>query len=226
VKPSDGVHIIRNFPIEINRRAALRHLGYKSGSKIDDRIKTIIDQSLERAKQLAEPAGIYLIDIIVEHSADEVKLGCGIVIRSKPVSRLMRFCTKAVIFTVTVGPAAEAEAAQIMDDKPAEAVILDSAAGEAAEGAVEYLHKTIQMHSHRANLHLTPRFSPGYADWPLEAQRDIFACLRPERIGITLTETCMMIPRKSVSGIIGLGPLPGIRTGASPCKQCAKTLKS
>ena len=223
MKPSDSAHIIRNFPIEINRRAALRHLGYRPSSRMDSRIKNLFDEAIERAKQLAQPAGIYLIDPVTELSADSIKLGCGIVIKSKPVARLMRGCVKTVIFAATVGPAAEDEAARIMNENPAEAVMLDSAAGEATEGAVVYLHKSIQLHSHRANLHLTPRFSPGYGDWPLEAQRDIFACLKPERIGITLNEACMMIPRKSVSGIIGLGPIPGIRTGASPCKECAKT---
>ena len=202
----------------------LRHLGYKPSSRMDSRVKNLIDEAIERAKQLAEPAAIYLIDTISKLSADEVKLGCGIIIQSKPVARVMRGCVKAVIFAATIGPAAENEAARIMNGNPAEAVTLDSAAGEAAEGAVEYLHKSIQIHSHRANLHLTPRFSPGYGDWPLEAQRDIFACLKPERIGISLNQAYMMIPRKSVSGISGIGPIPGIRTGASPCKQCAKKL--
>jgi len=224
VKPERGIHVIKNFPIQVNLRATLRHLGYKPSSKIDDRIKGMIDNAIERAVELAEPVGIYFIDKIVDHTADEVALECGFRIESKQVSRLLNACVEVVVFAATIGPAAESKAAEMMHDKPAEAVILDSAAGETAEGAVDYLHRSIQADAHRRGLHLTPRFSPGYGDWPLEAQRDIFASLKPGDIGITLTESCMMIPRKSVSGIVGLGPLPGIRTGASPCKECSKNI--
>jgi len=221
-----GIHVIKNFPIEINRRAALRHLGYKPSSKIDDRIKNMIDTAFTRAVEMAEPRGLYFTDKIAEHTEGEVVLDCGFRIRSKQVSRLLKACVEMVVFAATIGPDAETEAAKLMDKKPAEAVILDAAAGEATEGAVEYIHRSVQSDAHRRGLHLTPRFSPGYGDWSLEAQRELFPHLKPEKIGITLNQSCMMIPRKSVSGIVGLGPLPGIRTGASPCKECSKNIKS
>jgi len=219
------VHVIRNFPIEINLRAVKRHIGYKPDSEMDEKIEGVFDKAVARARRLAAPRAKYLIDKISEHNDERVKLECGFEVKSAQVSRMLRNCLEAVLFAATVGPDAETEAAELMKSKPTEGMILDAAAGEAAEGAVDYLHWSLQKDAHRRRLHLTPRFSPGYGDWPLPAQREIFACLDPSEIGIELTEACMMVPRKSVTGIFGLGPLPGIRTGGSPCRKCIRRVK-
>jgi len=54
-------------------------------------------------------------------------------------------------------------------------------------------------------LTLTPRINPGYGNLALEKQRIVFALLSGDRIGVTLTEKCMMQPRKSLSLTIGIG---------------------
>lgn len=54
---------------------------------------------------------------------------------------------------------------------------------------------------------LTPRYSPGYGDFPLDAQRTMLELLdTPRRIGVTLTGTMLMVPSKSVSAVIGVKP--------------------
>lgn len=219
------VHVIRNFPIAIDLRAVKRRIGYKPGAEMDEKVSGVFDRAVARARRLAAPQAVYIVDKISEHTDDRVELECGFVVKSRQVSRMLRNCREAVLFAATIGADAETQAAELMKSRPTEGMILDAAAGEAAEGAVEYLHRSAQKEAHRRNLHLTPRFSPGYGDWPLPAQREVFACLGPSEIGIELTEACMMVPRKSVTGIFGLGPLPGIRTGGSPCKNCAKKRK-
>ena len=59
----------------------------------------------------------------------------------------------------------------------------------------------------KEGLALRPRFSPGYGDLPLEFQRDFFRILRPQRrIGVTLTDACLMVPSKSVTALVGIYP--------------------
>ena len=54
---------------------------------------------------------------------------------------------------------------------------------------------------------MTGRFSPGYGDWPLTAQADVFRCLDlPRRIGLTLNGSFVMSPSKSVTAVVGIGP--------------------
>jgi len=50
------------------------------------------------------------------------------------------------------------------------------------------------------------RFSPGYCGWHVSGQKRLFARLQPESIGITLNDSCLMQPLKSVSGVIVAAP--------------------
>ena len=52
---------------------------------------------------------------------------------------------------------------------------------------------------------LVPRYSPGFGDFPLSAQREILSVLDAARaIGVSLTDTLLMVPSKSVSAVIGV----------------------
>ncbi|MGN1059696.1 MAG: vitamin B12 dependent-methionine synthase activation domain-containing protein, partial [Clostridia bacterium] len=69
---------------------------------------------------------------------------------------------------------------------------------------------------------LRPRFSPGYGDFPLEMQKDIFRFLDCSRkIGVSLTESLLMVPGKSVSALVGisLAAAPCTAAGCSLCEQ-------
>lgn len=217
-----NLHIIRDFPFDINKRSVLRHQGYKPSSRVSDRVRVMLEEAIRKAKELAQPAGMWKEEEIRDGgSSDLVVLADGLQIKSKLVKKVMRGCSRAAIFAVTIGSQLEVEVAKLMKaGDMAEAVMLDSVGGESAEGCAEYLNKLVQKEAHRRGLHLTMRFSPGYGDWLLEGQRWLFKALTPEKIGITLTESCLMIPRKSITGIIGLGPLDEIRTAASLCKKC------
>ena len=73
---------------------------------------------------------------------------------------------------------------------------------------------------------LKPRFSPGYGDLPLEMQRDIFRVLDCSRkIGLTLNESLLMSPSKSVTAIVGIGgeeyQKEKNKCGACPNLDCA-----
>ncbi len=54
-------------------------------------------------------------------------------------------------------------------------------------------------------LKITNRYSPGYCNWPLKDQRPLFAFVGENPTGIALSESCLMHPIKSVSGVIGIG---------------------
>ena len=71
-------------------------------------------------------------------------------------------------------------------------------------------------------LYLRPRFSPGYGDFALESQREIFSRLACEkRIGLTLTDTLMMVPFKSVTAVIGVTGTPAC--AYNKCAACTNT---
>lgn len=213
--------IIREFPFEIDRRSVLRHQGYKPSSKVSDRVTEMLDEAEARAMELARPAAVWTTKPIKEISSYRVVIG-NLTIVSRQIVKVMRGCVEAALFAVTVGPAIEKEAARLIETGDmAEGVMLDSVASEAVEGCADHVNLVIQHEAHRRGLHLTPRYSPGYGDWTVDHQPELFAEFDAAKAGIHLTESCMMIPRKSISAVLGLGPIGDIRTGASPCKKCS-----
>jgi hypothetical protein len=64
------------------------------------------------------------------------------------------------------------------------------------------------------------RASPGQEGWSIQQQRVVFGVVPAEEIGVRLTSSCLMLPRKSVSFVIGLGP--DMRADAVPCDYCSK----
>ena len=66
------------------------------------------------------------------------------------------------------------------------------------------------------------RFSPGYCDWNVNQQEMIFKILNDDTAGVSLTDDCLMIPGKSVSGIIGIGDAGSHVEDYNPCVTCIK----
>ena len=84
--------------------------------------------------------------------------------------------------------------------------IVDTIGSEIAEKAADSLEIELQKIVQQNDWKITNRYSPGYCDWQVSEQQKLFSLLPEHFCGISLTESSLMIPIKSVSGIIGLGP--------------------
>ena len=84
--------------------------------------------------------------------------------------------------------------------------IADCIGSQIVESAADYMEQILQEELDADGLKHTNRFSPGYCGWQVSQQPLLFSLFpEPEPCGITLTESCLMMPEKSVSGIIGIG---------------------
>ena len=94
----------------------------------------------------------------------------------------------------------------------------------AGSGAAEKLAVSVEDRIRKLasldGLKISRRFSPGYCDWAVSQQKMVFQALGDDSAGILLTESCLMIPRKSVSGIVGLAK--GNIEDYNPCNTCKK----
>jgi hypothetical protein len=126
---------------------------------------------------------------------------------------------RVAVFVCTIGPALEAEAAALMrSGDPALGFVVDCVASAYAERTAAVLHDRIAARSAREGGGVTNRYSPGYCTWPVAEQHLLFSLLPPGFCGITLTESALMLPVKSVSGIIGVGS--GVRRNPYRCDRC------
>lgn len=81
--------------------------------------------------------------------------------------------------------------------------------------------QSIAMELEKDGLFITHAFSPGQNSIPIEMQTQVFQVLEPESIGVTLNRQFMMHPKKTVSGIFGIGKGKG-KTSVRPCDLCEK----
>jgi cobalamin-dependent methionine synthase I len=88
---------------------------------------------------------------------------------------------------------------------PALGYISDSVAYAVAEAVADRLHDHIGREMARNGWRITNRYSPGYCNWSVVEQHLLFALLPSHFCGITLGESALMRPMKSVSGVVGVG---------------------
>ena len=109
------------------------------------------------------------------------------------------------VFAATIGPAFEQWARAAMADDPALGFIADAVGSAVAEALADRLHDRIEQAVAPRGWKVTNRYSPGYCGWSVAEQHHLFALLPAGFCGIALSESALMQPVKSVSGVIGLG---------------------
>lgn len=102
-----------------------------------------------------------------------------------------------------------------------EAYLLDAIGSLTVENAMDKIQNELKTTLHNHHLKISNRYSPGYCNWPLSDQKSLFGLIGENPTNIELSESSLMTPRKSVSGIIGIGQ--HLRHHEYGCKICTNT---
>jgi hypothetical protein len=102
-----------------------------------------------------------------------------------------------------------------------EAYLLDAIGSLTVENAIDKIQANLRQSFAMHHLKISNRYSPGYCNWPLTDQQALFGMIGDNPTGITLSDSCLMTPRKSVSGIIGIGK--SLKHHEYGCKICSNT---
>ncbi len=114
----------------------------------------------------------------------------------------LRGCSSVILFAATVGVDMDRVIVRYSRISPAKALMMQAIGAERIEALCDAFCEDI---ADRLNVKLKPRFSPGYGDLSIEIQKDIFAVLDcPRQIGLTLNDSLLMSPSKSVTAFIGV----------------------
>lgn len=176
---------------------------------------------LGEARALLAPAALYAILPVRDFRHQRVTLEGGAVFEGPLVARALAGATELAIAVCTIGPALEERVAALFAaGDPVRALALDGA-GTAALGEISRMTSArIRGEASARGLGTGMRASPGQEGWPLEQQRVLFSLVPGEEISVRLTQSCLMLPRKSVSFVVGLGP--EMRPDAVTCDFCSK----
>jgi len=200
--------IVEFKDVTVPEKFVLRRLGYPPKmTEIPQSIKKLIDYEYRRSADLIRSVCSYSILRVNSITKDKVILGdSDIEIKSSNIAKLLADSEYAVIFMTTIGHSLEETVVKLSEEgEITSSLILDAIGSETVDYAADILHrKDIASIAEKRGFSITPRFSPGYGDWDLSAQKDVLRVCGGEEIGISVSETFMMSPQKSVSAIFGL----------------------
>ncbi len=183
---------------DIPRGEVLRYLGYR-GQSIDENLDRQIGSCIQAVLSCAKPRLTYRIVPIRDGFPE------GLALDGSDIANLLHGCTCAIVMACTLGPEAEALLRRTEITNMADAVIMDSAQSAAVENVCDNFESDMRLSYREQGKFLTDRFSPGYGDLGLSCQASIAEFLvAHKRIGLTVTQNMIMVPRKSVTCIIGV----------------------
>jgi hypothetical protein len=207
------------------RHDVLEGQGIPTGMPVSEQIEELCTIARDMLVETAAPVGV-LADISKDDFA-RVYAGEGRNEHRTPVGEIFGRAEHLGLFAVTLGQRTGEEIDHLFAANDfALASMLDSAASAAAERAADQLErsyvKDLGQKGWFASGRAALRYSPGYCGWHVSGQRKLFDVLKPERIGLTLRDSYLMQPLKSVSGVIIGGPreIHNFPISYDFCNQC------
>jgi hypothetical protein len=175
---------------------------------------------LDEAHALLAPAATYTVLPVHDFHHQTIELDGGAAFTGPLVARALAGATWVALAVCTIGPALEERVHVLLASNPVRAMALDGA-GVAAVGEVSrMLVARIRAQASARGLGSGMRASPGQEGWSIWQQRVLFGLVPTGEIGVRLTESCLMLPRKSVSFAVGMGP--EMRPDAVACDFCSR----
>jgi len=190
--------------VEKIKSEVLQYLG-RRGQIVPDDLNNLVEECIALMQKAASSRHVRL-SFSVSHDNDSFYLAAaGILLQGKDIVRHLSGCSQAVLLAATLGAEADALIHRWKRVDITRSLILDACATQFIEGYCDEIQQQICAEAAASNLVATWRFSPGYGDFSLDIQPKILEALNASRrIGLTCTEHFIMLPRKSVTAVIGL----------------------
>ena len=205
--------------INVNRNEVIRYLGYSGVKNIDESIDKKIDECINEMNSKVSPRYTYKTFPIIWND-DKTCEFAGIKVNSGNLLKNLDGCSEIVMMAITLGPEPDMLVRKTEIRDMLKAYIFQAVGAAMAEAWCNEINDIIIEEEKERELHARPRFSPGYGDFPLEVQRDFERILEmPKKIGVTLSDSLLMTPTKSITAVIGLSEID-TKCEKNGCEQC------
>lgn len=209
--------------MEIDLEEVLRYLGSQSGGPAREAAQADLRERAARcAKTLSEritPRFTYRVFPLARGEGGIELPGSGLSLTGTLVQRMLADSERAVLLLCTLGPEFDALLRREQVRDMADAVILDACGSAWVEAGCDEAEREISARF--PELYRTDRFSPGYGDLPLSVQAPLCRALDAQRrLGVTVGESYLLNPGKSVTAVLGLSRLEQ-KARIRGCAYCA-----
>ena len=195
----EGLHLEELGEIPFDEKEILRYAMLPSFAPKPEELP--LQECLKAAKGAAQCWAVWRRYLLVR-DGDTLDLGFAKT-DSRDLKKHLEGCGEILLFACTAGAETDRRIARAKLLSPARGLLMHAIGAQQVEGGCDRL--CARLAQQFPDRQLTDRFSPGYGDLTLEMQRDVMAALDCGRtIGITLTDSLLMTPSKSVTAIIGM----------------------
>lgn len=212
------VHVKEYKKPEYNINEVLRYMCCK---RAEEAVQALLAECIS---ELGERLSFKVCAKVLPVCFDGGSLDFGVMrVQSNDLAKNLRGCDKAVLFAATVGLEIDRLIARYGVISPSRSVAFQAIGAERIESLCDLFEDDVRAEAEKHGKFLRPRFSAGYGDFEISAQKRIFDILDCRRkIGLTLNDSLLMSPSKSVTAIIGISDTPPDNC-AGGCVKCGKT---
>ncbi len=187
------------------------------------RLLSLAEKALEEGLKLLKPAVLSRQLQVEQVRHDHLVLEGGFKLSGEIVTRHLASAESVIAVICTVGPDLENFASRVSDNNLTFGMALDGVGSAGVEALAQAVCSQLEHENLKKGLHTTIPLSPGMVGWPVdEGQPILFEILEPGKIGVALNSHFMMIPRKAVSMLIGVGK--EMNNTGNPCDYCSMNL--
>lgn len=205
------VEFFSTITVEVPRERIFARLGYAKGiTQLSAPQQEHVERSIEAGVSLITLQGCYRRLLAKENDEYLVVLAGGLRFRSQSLGHMLAGCEEAMLMSVTAGSLiVEAIHANAVGADMSSAVVFDAVASEMVESGLNWITELVGRELMRERRCFTERrFSAGYGDLIIQAQKDFYTTLRLDKLGVTINESYMLVPEKTVTAIIGIRKMP------------------
>ncbi len=206
--------------MDMMTREAIRYLGYGK-READEKTLILISECFSELEQIVKKRIVYRIFDLQIRQDGRIIIE-SMQIHSRNLEKNLKGCEKVILLGATLGVEADLLMKRYSYTDMAKVVVLQSCAAAMLEGYLDECQVKIAKEMEEQGYFLRPRFSPGYGDFSILHQREILVLADTARkIGLTMTESSMLTPTKSVTALIGLGR-ENEKCHVKGCEACEK----
>ena len=205
--------------MDARTREAVRYLGF-GRNVADEQTEKLISEVFTELDRIARPKAVHRIFSCVQRK-EEIQIGT-MRVHSKNLARNLQGCTQTVLMATTLGIEVDLAMRRYALTDMAKVVIFQACAAAMLEEFCDECQAKIADEMAPEYKGMRPRFSPGYGDFDICYQEPVVRMLNcAKTIGLTLTDSFMMTPTKSVTAVIGISTQKD-RCPISGCEVCTK----
>jgi hypothetical protein len=213
--------LLQNLELVFDADAVMRGQGADPAlmRKRSPKLVQVAERAIQEGRPLLTPQ-VFFREIPVETLQHEKLIfSGGGYLGGRLIVQHLAKAEKVCILLCTIGEKLEARVSEIMASDMVYALALDGVGSAAVEALANAACKNIEDESRSRGNCISIPLSPGMVGWPVEqGQPQIFSLLCEKQDGVRLTSSYVMLPRKSISMVLGIGP--SMETTGRQCDFC------